>query len=122
MKLARLVKRLTDLFSIVWDKASAEAEIFQGKAIADASLAADVSLIIWSSLPNVSKMSHGELTTVHHFDSKAEVEDYIRTLGFPSSVFFMPGWFMQNVRHSFVPKPKMVGMVFFNDAPRIHAE
>lgn len=65
--------RLTDSLSIVWDKSSAEAEIFQGKAIDDASLAADVSLIIWSSLPNVSKMSHGELTTVHHFDSKAEV-------------------------------------------------
>lgn len=53
-------------------------------------------------------MSNGELTTVHHFDSKAEVEDYIRSLNFPSSVFYLPGWFMQNVWHGFVPKPKMV--------------
>jgi uncharacterized protein YbjT (DUF2867 family) len=53
-------------------------------------------------------MSDGELTTVHHFDSKAEVEDYIRSLNFPSSVFYLPGWFMQNVWHGFVPKPKMV--------------
>lgn len=65
--------------------------------------------MIWSSLPNVTKMSNGQLTTVEHFDSKAEVEDYIRSLNFPSSVFFLPGWFMQNFWDNFVPKPKMVG-------------
>ncbi|CEJ57074.1 hypothetical protein PMG11_05782 [Penicillium brasilianum] len=91
-----------------WDKACAEAEIAQGKTIADASLAAGVSLMIWSSLPDVTKMSKGQLTTVEHFDSKAEVEDYIRSLKFPSSVFFLSGWFMQNFWDNFVPKPRMI--------------
>jgi len=79
----------------VWDTMSAETEIAQGKAIADASVAAGVELLIWSSLPNVTKMSGGTLTTVHHFDSKAKVEEYIR--GLPvMSVFFMAGYYMQN--------------------------
>lgn len=102
------IRRRTDSPPTVWDKASAEAEIAQGKAIANASLAAGVSLMIWSSLPNVTKMSNGQLTTVEHFDSKAEVEDYIRSLKFRSSVFFLPGWFMQNFWDNLVPKPRMV--------------
>jgi len=38
----------------------------------------------------------GELSEVHHFDSKAAVEDYIRSIGLPSS-FFLPGFFMSNL-------------------------
>jgi uncharacterized protein YbjT (DUF2867 family) len=93
---------------LVWKKASAAVEIAQGKAVADAAIVAGVSLFIWSSLPNVTKMTGGKVTTVHHFDSKAEVEDYIRGLPFHSSVFFMPGWFMQNVWNPLAPKPKIV--------------
>jgi uncharacterized protein YbjT (DUF2867 family) len=33
---------------------------------------------------------------VHHFDSKAEVEQYIRDIGVPST-FFLPGFFMSNL-------------------------
>ncbi|QKX63770.1 uncharacterized protein TRUGW13939_10941 [Talaromyces rugulosus] len=93
---------------LVWKKASAAVEIAQGKAVADAAIAAGVSLFIWSSLPSVTKMTGGKVTTVHHFDSKAEVEDYIRGLPFHSSVFFMPGWFMQNVWNPLAPKPKIL--------------
>jgi hypothetical protein len=53
-------------------------------------------------------MSDGALTSAHHFDSKAEVEEYIRGLSFASAVFYMPGWFMQNVWHPFAPKPRIV--------------
>jgi hypothetical protein len=70
-------------------------EIAQGKAIADAAVTAGVTLLIWASLPNVSKMSGGTLTTVDHFDGKAEVEEYI--CGLPIiSAFYMAGFFMQN--------------------------
>ncbi|RYC64080.1 hypothetical protein CHU98_g2141 [Xylaria longipes] len=64
---------------LVWDQASAAVEISQGKAIADAAVAAGASQFIWSSLPNISEMPGGKIS-VKHFDSKAEVERYIRTL------------------------------------------
>ena len=62
----------------VWEKMSFESEVAQGKNIADASVAAGATLIIWSSLPNVTEMTGGKLSNVHHFDSKAKVEAYIR--------------------------------------------
>jgi uncharacterized protein YbjT (DUF2867 family) len=40
-------------------------------------------------------MTNGEITSAKHFDSKAEVETYIRTLDI-KSMFFMAGWYMQN--------------------------
>lgn len=40
-------------------------------------------------------MSNGEITAAKHFDSKAEVEAYIRTLNI-RSMFFMLSWYMQN--------------------------
>ena len=44
---------------------------------------------------NVTKNSHGNLTDVFHFDGKADIEAYIRTL-LIKSAFFTPGSFMQN--------------------------
>ena len=40
-------------------------------------------------------MSDGKLSHMHHFDSKAEVEEYTREIGVPSS-FFYAGCFMNN--------------------------
>lgn len=92
------------LHTLVWEKASAACEIAQGKAIADAAVAAGVTLLIWSSLPNVTKMTSGKLSNVHHFDSKAEVETYIRGLSI-QSIFYMPAWYMQNFKAFMTPKP-----------------
>ncbi|KAK3166644.1 hypothetical protein OEA41_009769 [Lepraria neglecta] len=55
-----------------WEKASAAIEIAQGKAMADAAVAAGASLLIWSTLPNVTKMTDGTLTGVVQWDSKAD--------------------------------------------------
>ena len=38
-------------------------------------------------------MSHGVLSSVHHFDGKAEVEEYIRSLNTPAT-FFLAGAYM----------------------------
>ncbi|KAH6714136.1 NmrA family transcriptional regulator [Leptodontidium sp. MPI-SDFR-AT-0119] len=81
-----------------WVKAIGEVEVTQGKAVADAAVAAGASLLIWSSLPNATRISHGELSK-SHFNFKAEVEEYIRTLPIMSS-FYIPGYYMQNMRHS----------------------
>lgn len=83
-----------------------EVEIAQGIAVADACVKVGVKLLIWSSLPSVTKMSDGKVTDLKHFDSKALVEEYIRKLPIMSA-FFMAGWYMQN-HLGFMP-PKAVG-------------
>jgi hypothetical protein len=76
--------------------------------MADASVAAGVTLFIWSSLPNVTQMTNGELTHVSWFDSKAKVEAYIRGLPI-TSAFFMAGYYMQNFKDTVGgPKPDLV--------------
>jgi len=86
-------------------------ELSQGKRITDAAVAAGVKYLIFSTLPHVSKTSKGKYTRVEGFDSKAEVETYIRELGKDpkvglKSAFFAPGSFMQNFQHM---KPRPVG-------------
>ncbi|KAL8939699.1 MAG: hypothetical protein Q9216_003213 [Gyalolechia sp. 2 TL-2023] len=79
-----------------WELFSAEAEEAQGKTVADVCKAEGVKHLVWSSLLNVKKLSNGVLPDVHHFDGKANVEEYIRSLGLPSS-FFLPGFYMSNL-------------------------
>ena len=43
------------------------------------------------------------MKSMHHFDSKAEVEIYIRGLPI-KSVFYMAGFYMQNFKNVFSPK------------------
>ncbi|KAH7316939.1 hypothetical protein B0I35DRAFT_451737 [Stachybotrys elegans] len=55
-----------------------ETELQQGKNIADAvATVAGLDLFVWSSLSHAKKWSRGKYTGVFHFDSKAEVVDYI---------------------------------------------
>ena len=90
----------------VYDDRMKEREVEQGKAIADAAVAAGVRYIIFSTLSHVGKGSRGKYTRCGHFDAKAEVEDYIRGLRMQSA-FFAPGSFMQNFDH--MQKPRLVG-------------
>ena len=82
-----------------WEKMSKSGEIQQGKNIADACKALGVNHLIWSSLPHVTKLTNGVLKGVEHFDSKAEVELYIRSMkGDMAATYFMPGFYMQNIK------------------------
>jgi uncharacterized protein YbjT (DUF2867 family) len=45
---------------------------------------------------NAYTVSNGKLPHVYHFDSKAQVEEYARQVGVPST-FFMPGFYMSNL-------------------------
>jgi uncharacterized protein YbjT (DUF2867 family) len=78
-----------------WETMSAEKEVAQGKSVADASKAAGVKHIVFSSLINVEKASEGRLVHVKHFDGKADIEDYIRSIGVPAT-FVQPGMFMSS--------------------------
>jgi uncharacterized protein YbjT (DUF2867 family) len=66
-----------------------------GVAIADAAVAQGAKYIIFSTLPHASMISKGKYTHITHFDAKAKVEAYIRTLPIKSA-FVLPGFFMQN--------------------------
>ena len=65
---------------VTWlGKAAGQMEIRQGKNIADA--AADVpelERLVWSSLSDANKWSKGKYKNMYHFDSKAEVLDYMQ--------------------------------------------
>jgi uncharacterized protein YbjT (DUF2867 family) len=78
-----------------WESMSADVELAQGKAVADAAKAAGVKHLIFSSLINISKASGGNLVHVPHFDAKADVEDYIREIGVPAT-FVQAGQFISN--------------------------
>ncbi|KAF5024821.1 hypothetical protein F66182_3060 [Fusarium sp. NRRL 66182] len=74
---------------------SREIELRQAKSLLDEALKQRVKHVIFSSLPNASEISNGKLRNVHHFDSKADIEQQIRNLPIKSS-FFAPAAFMQN--------------------------
>ncbi|KAK4950224.1 hypothetical protein LTR10_011203 [Elasticomyces elasticus] len=92
---AQAVKGAHTVFLVTnfWETFSADTEISQGKAVADACKNAGVKHLIFSSLINVTETSKGRLPNIAHFDGKAKVETYIREIGVPAT-FVMPGVFM----------------------------
>lgn len=82
-----------------WATTDKNVEIRQGKSLVDACLDENVQHLVWSSLPNVTKLTNGELTKVEHFDSKAEVGEYAdKHRGKMIVTWFMPGYFMSNIK------------------------
>ncbi|EXJ82766.1 hypothetical protein A1O3_06581 [Capronia epimyces CBS 606.96] len=81
-----------------WETTSKSGETQQGKNIVDACKEQGVQHLVWSSLPNVTQLTHGQLSKVEHFDSKAEVAEYAeRVKGDMIVSYFMPGYFMSNL-------------------------
>ena len=78
-----------------WETMNADVEYTQGKNVTDVCKAVGVSHLIFSSLHHVKEESKGRLTNVPHFDSKANVEKYIRASGIGAS-FVLPGYYMSN--------------------------
>lgn len=78
-----------------------EAEIKQGKQIADVAVAAGAQYLIFSSASPAKKISGKD---VDIFDAKADIEDYIRGLKVKSA-FYAPGFFMENFRGQSQPRP-----------------
>ena len=78
-------------------------EFANGKAIADAAVDAGAQYLIFSTLPPASEISDGKYR-IDAFDSKANVEKYIRGLPIRSA-FFAPGFFMENFAGPLRPQP-----------------
>ena len=89
----------------VYDDKIRTREVAQGKNVADAAVAAGVEQFIFSSLVNTApdRGPDSPLQHMDHFDGKAEVEAYIRTLPIKSA-FFAPGCFMQNFHENQMPR------------------
>ncbi|KAI9820416.1 MAG: hypothetical protein M1832_003749 [Thelocarpon impressellum] len=103
-----------------WEKMSKDVEEEQGRNVADVSKELGIQHLIWSSLLNISDLTNGKFSGVYHFDSKANVEEYIRSIGVPAT-FFMPGFYMSNI--SLRPNPEseaheyIFAMPFAPDTP-----
>ncbi|PWY70921.1 NAD(P)-binding protein [Aspergillus heteromorphus CBS 117.55] len=82
-----------------WEAMSADVEYSQGKNVADVCKAVGVSHLIFSSLHHVKENTNGRLSHVPHFDSKANVEKYIRASGVGCS-FVLPGYYMSNLKQT----------------------
>ena len=79
---------ITDFWSLM-DKGK---EIQQGKNIFEACKAEGVKHFIFSSLPWAEKITKGVLKNVDHFDSKAEVEEFVeQNKGDMIASYVMPG-------------------------------
>lgn len=83
---------VTDFWSIL-DK---QREIQQGKNIFEAAKAENVRHFVFSSLPYAEKLTKGELKHVDHFDSKAQVEEYVEAnKGAMIASYVMPAMFIK---------------------------
>ncbi|KAK4243586.1 hypothetical protein C7999DRAFT_44643 [Corynascus novoguineensis] len=87
----------------VYDEKVKERELRQSKDVADAAVTAGVQYLIYSTEVHCEILSGGKYP-VAAYDSKAEVEAYMRTLPIRSA-FYAPATFMQNLATSMVPRP-----------------
>jgi len=67
-----------------------EGEVAQGKALADAAKAAGVKHFVYSSVASADRN-----TNLSHFDSKLKIEEHIRSIELPYTIF-RPVFFMEN--------------------------
>lgn len=89
-----------------------EGEIRQGKAFADAAKAAGVQYFVYSSVA-----SSDQNTGLPHFDSKWQVEQYLRQLNLPSWTIVRPAFFMQNW-YSYMREPILSGNLMLPCSPQ----
>ena len=106
--------------STVYDDQSKAREIRQGKLAADLAVAAGAKFLIWASQKHPATLTSGKYA-VDSYDSKAEVETYIRGLPIQSA-FFAPGSFMQNFAGMMAPRPAgdgtyAIGNILTGSAP-----
>ena len=111
---------LTDLSSLVeafkgthgvfvvtnfWEGAD---EIAQGKIAIQAAKDAGVNHFIWSTLPDVEKISNGTFD-VPHFTGKAKVDELVKDAGFENYTFVQPPFYFQNLTGQMGAQPQQDG-------------
>lgn len=85
-------------------------ELAQGKNAIEAAKEAGVQHFIWSTLPNVESISHGEFN-VPHFTGKAKVDALVKSAEFKYHTFVQPPFYYQNFTGMLSPQPKDDGTI-----------
>ena len=88
--LDRALQGTSGVFSVQAFKDGLEAEIREGKALADAAKAAGIKHFVYSSAGGAERK-----TGIPHFDSKFQVEEYVRASGLPYTIL-RPVFFFYN--------------------------
>ena len=88
--LDRALQGVYGVFSIQDFRDGAETEVRQGSAIADAAKAAGIQHFVYSSVGSAERN-----TGIPHFDSKFQVEEYIRSIELPYTIL-RPVFFFYN--------------------------
>ena len=88
--LDRALQGISGVFSVQGLNDGLDAEIRQGKAIADAAKAANIQHFVYSSVGSAERK-----TGIPHFDSKFQIEEYIRSIGLPYTIL-RPVFFLFN--------------------------
>lgn len=83
-------------------------EIAQGKTAIQAAKDAGINHFIWSTLPNVEKISNGKFD-VPHFTGKAKVDELVKNAGFKYYTFVQPPFYYQNFSGMLGAQPKQDG-------------
>jgi len=86
-------------------------ESFHGKNLIDAVKEAGIEHFVFSTLPPAQKLSDGKLE-VHHFDLKARMEEYARSLKLPAT-YAQVAFFYENFLSVFPPKLQEDGSFLF---------
>ncbi len=85
-------------------------EIAQGKIAIQAAKNAGVNHFIWSTLPDVEKISNSKFD-VPHFTGKAKVDDLVKNAGFKNYSFVQPPFYYQNFSGMLGAQPKQDGSI-----------
>lgn len=103
-------------------------EVWQGKAVADSALRQGIRHLIYSSGGGAGK----GLTGIGHFDSKSEIEAYVRSLPMMSTItrpasfmemMLLPGMGLPRGEFTFFMRPEQsMQMIAVDDLGRINAE
>lgn len=83
-------------------------ETAQGKIAVEAAKEAGVTHFIWSTLPNVESISHGEFN-VDPFTNKSKVDAAVSKADFKYHTFVQPPFYYQNFTGSMAPMSKEDG-------------
>jgi uncharacterized protein YbjT (DUF2867 family) len=85
-------------------------ELAQGIIAVEAAKIANVNHFVWSTLPNVEKISNGQFN-VPQFTGKAKVDDLVKNAGFANYTFVQPASYFQNFKGQLAPQQQQDGSI-----------